>query len=96
MGRLLKIQTPSFLLLLFCPKSPELLVAALQEFQGFSMFLQCYRGVVPAGRDSLGCKEAPSRHHSCQCPRWLDLTNVGFFTLLKWPNPIGHKGEAGE
>lgn len=48
-----KIQTLGFILLLFCPKSPELLVAVLQDSQGFCTCLQSYRGIVPAGRDSL-------------------------------------------
>lgn len=91
MRRFLKIQTPGFILLLFCPKSPELVVAALQGSQGFSPFLQGYRGIVPAGRDSLGCKEAPASPPS----GWISQTGASS-TLQKQPNPAGRKGEAGE
>ena len=92
---LLKIQTLSFCLLLlpFCHTSPELLVAALQGFQGFSVLLQCYRGVVPVGRDCLGCSSS-SKVLLLPVPGWLDLPDVGFPTLLKWPNPVGCKGRS--
>lgn len=74
-GRLLKIQTLRCLLLPLCPMSLEL-VAGLRGFQSFSVFLQCYQGVVPVGRDSLGCQEAPTRP-SLWPPRSRQLPSPG-------------------
>lgn len=90
MRRFLKIQTPGFILLLVCPKSPELLVAALQGSQGFSPFLQGYRGIVPAGRDSLGCKEAPASPPS----GWISQTGASSHCRSS-RTPLGARGKQG-
>lgn len=70
--------------------------SVLQEFQGSSVFLQCYPGAVSVGRDSLSCREAQSRCCSC-------LGTLGGWISQTWASlpcqshqtPLGAGGKSG-